>query len=53
MRHFHERKMTVLKLFAHSFYIIDERKPSTNTQVTYDQNNHALLRRMRLQRDSL
>src|ERR1700724_4374906 len=32
---------------------LNERKPSTNTQIIYDHNNHTLLRRMRLRRDSL
>src|SRR5882672_10400413 len=33
--------------------LLNERKKSTNTQITYDQNSHTLLRRMRLRRDSL
>src|SRR5438477_9587271 len=32
---------------------LNERKPSTNTQVIYDHSSHTLLRRMRLRRGSL
>jgi hypothetical protein len=33
--------------------MIEATKPSTHTQIIYDHNNHTLLRRMRLRRDSL
>src|SRR5437667_8836462 len=48
-----KRKITVLKSRAHSLHSLNERKPLTNTQVIYDQNNHTLLRRMRVRRDPL
>src|SRR5260370_31577267 len=46
-------RRAVLKPTRSFVALWNERKPSTNTQIIYGHNNHTLLRRMRLRRDSL